>query len=69
MDAKKRKEVYMDVVTACMICEGCEEASYEKQIEAWQFLIDNDLVNRLQGSYGRGARQLIERGICHERVR
>ena len=55
----------MDAYTACMICEGVDEASEEKQIEAWQFLIDNGTVWKLQGFYGRTAKRLIDAGICH----
>jgi hypothetical protein len=64
---KKKRGLDMDAVTACMICEGVDEASKEVQIEAWQYLIDNDLVNSLQGFYGRGAKVLIEKGVCHVR--
>lgn len=54
----------MDNCTATMICEGVEEASQERQIEAWQRLIDNGMVWQLQGWYGRTATALIKRGIC-----
>lgn len=40
------------------------EASEEAQIAAWQHLIDNGMVWKLQGWYGRTATALIERGIC-----
>ena len=55
----------MDNCTAVMIAEGVDEASEEKQIEAWQHLIDTGLCWQLQGSFGRGAMALIEQGICH----
>ena len=54
----------MDNCTATMICEGAEEASQERVVEAWQHLIDNGMVWILQGWYGRTATALIERGIC-----
>jgi hypothetical protein len=57
----------MDACTACMICEGEYEASREEQIEAWQSLIDDGTVWKLQGSYGRNATNLINAGICHAR--
>ena len=55
----------MDDFTATMIAEGVEEASEEKQIEAWQHLIDTGLAWRLQGWFGRTARNLIDQGVCH----
>jgi hypothetical protein len=55
----------MDTFTAIMIAEGVEEATEEKQIEAWQFLINSGLVWQLQGFFGRTAKALIEAGICH----
>jgi hypothetical protein len=57
----------MDSYTACSIAEGfCGyEPSEEELNEAWQFLIDTGLCWKLQGWYGRSARDLIEAGICH----
>jgi hypothetical protein len=57
----------MNAVDACMICEGEYEASREEQVEAWQHLIDNGMVWKLQGFYGRNATNLINAGICHAR--
>ena len=54
----------MDSCTAVMIAEGVDEASEEKQIEAWQHLIDTGLCWSLQGCFGRQAKALIEVGIC-----
>jgi hypothetical protein len=48
-----------------MIAEGAQEASEATQIEAWQYLIDTGLAWKLQGSFGRQAKALIEAGICH----
>ena len=49
------------------IAEGFKEenASKERQIEAWQFLVDTGLVWKLQGWFGRRAHDLIEAGIIH----
>ncbi len=55
----------MDNFTATMIAEGVDEVSEEIQIEAWQHLIDTGLCWKLQGSFGRMAKQMIEEGICH----
>lgn len=48
---------------AVMIAEGVEDASPEKQLEAWQTLVNTGLVWKLQGWYGRTAQQLIEQGL------
>jgi len=55
----------MDTLTATLIIEGVEPETYEGQIvDAWQHLIDTAVVWNLQGSYGRTAQALIERGVC-----
>lgn len=56
----------MDTFTATMIAEGVEEADEERQIEAWQHLIDTGVVWQLQGGFGRTAMLLIEAGVCEE---
>lgn len=50
---------------AMMIAEGVEDASIDKQLEAWQKLVDTGLVWKLQGWYGRTATQLIEQGLIN----
>jgi hypothetical protein len=57
----------MDSFTARSIAGGfCggENATYEEEVEAWQYLIDTGLCWTLPGWYGRAAASLIERGIC-----
>lgn len=54
----------MDNYTAVMIAEGVEDADEDRQIEAWQHLIDTGLCWQLQGSFGRMASRLIDEGIC-----
>lgn len=54
-----------DLYQACGLAEGFVEGTEEEQLEAWQYLIDTDWCWRLQGWYGRTARDLIEAGICH----
>lgn len=56
----------MDTFTACAIIEGFLGGDYDEDqvIAAWQSLIDSGLVWRLQGFYGRTARNLIDAGIC-----
>ena len=54
----------MNTYTATGIAEGFIEADNEEQvIEAWQTLHDTGLAYRLQGWFGRSARDLIERGV------
>ena len=53
---------YMAVAIAEGFCEG-EGASKEKQVEAWQYLVDTGLVWKLQGRFGRTAKTLIANGI------
>lgn len=48
---------------AVMIAEGVEDATEEKQIEAWQYLVDTGLAWDLQGWFGRTAKVLIDAGI------
>jgi len=61
------EKIKMDSYRACAIAEGfCEGegASKEEQIEAWQYLINTGLCWKLQGWYGRTARDLIVAGVC-----
>lgn len=55
----------MTTFDAVMIAEGVEEASLEKQLEAWQLLVDTGLVWQLQGWFGRVAKYLIEEGLIN----
>lgn len=50
---------------AVMIAEGVEEATIEKQLEAWQYLVDTGIVWKLQGFFGRMAQRLIDEGIIN----
>jgi hypothetical protein len=54
---------YMAVAIAEGFCEG-EGATEAEQIEAWQHLIDIGLCWKLQGWFGRRAKELIDAGIC-----
>lgn len=58
-----------DTYTACGIIEGFVDIpdgvdDTHAHIQAWQYLIDTGVAWTLQGSYGRTAQALIERGIC-----
>lgn len=41
--------------------------SEEDVAELFQYLIDNAIIDGLQGSYQRTAKYLIEQGYCHLR--
>ena len=62
---KEKMTLYLAVAIAEGFNEG-EEASRERQIEAWQFLHDEGHAYQLQGWYGRTARDLINEGIIKE---
>ena len=57
----------MNNYDAVMIAEGVIEVDEDKQIEAWQHLLDTGLVWSLQGSFGRTAMDLIEQGIIERK--
>lgn len=54
----------MSDLDAVITIEG-GDASDKEIIAAFQHLIDTGVVWSLQGFYGRTAKSLIERGICH----
>ena len=57
----------MDNYMAVAIAEGFEEAESEEQVvAAWQHLVNTGLAWTLQGSFGRTAQTLIDRGIIEE---
>lgn len=53
---------YLAAAYAEGFCEG-EGASEHDQLTAWQWLHDTKLAYKLQGSFGRMASTLIDRGI------
>ncbi len=57
----------MTDLDAILIIEQDTTATHEQELAAWQHLINTGTVWSLQGSYGRGARPLIEVGLCHEK--
>lgn len=55
----------MDDYEAVAVAEGFEEPhDREHYVAAWQHLIDTGLCWRLQGWFGRTARNLIDAGVC-----
>ncbi len=56
--------IEMNTLDAIMIAEGEKEATLDESITAWQHLIDTGVVWKLQGVFGRTAKDLIESGLC-----
>ena len=52
-----------DLVGSIMAYES-SLMTHEEVVTFFQYLIDNELVSKMQASYGRIARILIERGEC-----
>jgi hypothetical protein len=58
--------ITMDSYTAAMIAEGVMEPTGEEQyLEAWQYLVDTGLAWKLQGWFGRTARDMIDNGLIN----
>ena len=56
----------MDNYTATMIAEGVIETDTEEEvIEAFHHLVDTGLAWQLQGSFGRTAKYLIDKGVIN----
>jgi hypothetical protein len=54
----------MDIFTAAMIAEGVQEVATEAEyLAAWQHLVDTGTVWKLQGWFGRVARDLLRAGL------
>ena len=56
----------MDNYKAVGLAEGFIEGTEEEIINAWQYLVDTELVWQLQGWFGRTAQSLIEAGIINK---
>ena len=56
---------YLATAYAEGFCEG-ENATFDEQIEAWAYLIKTKLCYSLQGSFGRVAKEFIEREFILE---
>ena len=55
----------MKPVDAVMIAEGVIPSTQEELIQAWQMLVDTGMAWKLQGWFGRTARDLIEEGLIN----
>jgi len=56
----------MDSYNAVGIAEGFVEADSEEQVlEAWQYLVNTGMAWKLQGWFGRTAKQLINQGYIN----
>ena len=65
----EKMTLYLAVAIAEGFHEGedvSEEKWAQRQIEAWQFLHNSGSAYKLQGWYGRTARDLINEGIIKE---
>jgi hypothetical protein len=58
----KQLTPYLAIAYAEGFCEG-EGATKNEQIDAWQYLVNNNIVKNLQGWFGRTAEQLIQNGV------
>lgn len=58
---------HFDAASFCMDYES-GELSDEDVISGFQHLINNGIVWRLQGSYGRMAERLIDQGLCNRPI-
>ena len=56
----------MDTYLATGLAEGFEQGTEQEVIAAWQYLHDTGLAYKLQGWFGRTAKQLIEQGIINK---
>ena len=54
----------MSLNDAILIADGGMSATEEKEIEAWQLLIDTGMCWQLQGYFQRTAIHMLESGIC-----
>jgi hypothetical protein len=55
-----------ELYRAVGLAEGFEQGTEKEIIEAWQYLHDTGHAYRLQGWFGRTARNLIENEIINE---
>ena len=56
----------LDDYLAIGLAEGFEQGTKQEVIAAWQYLHDTGLAYKLQGWFGRTAKQLIEQGIINK---
>jgi len=56
---------YLATAYAEGFCEG-EGASEDEQLQAWQYLVDTGLCWKLQGWFGRTAKDLLDEGLLHK---
>jgi len=56
----------MNTYLATGLAEGFEQGTEQEVIAAWQYLHNTGLAYKLQGWFGRTAKQLIEQGIINK---
>lgn len=64
----RETEAYQTMTSyhACELAEGFgagEDAGIAEQLAGWQFICDTGMWRHLQGFYGRGVNDLLERGL------
>lgn len=52
-----------DLLQLVTVIEALEDSNFEESLKAWQLLVDSGLVWKLEGWYGRTAKQLIAQGL------
>ena len=55
-----------ELYRAVGLAEGFEQGTEKEIIEAWQYLHDTGHAYKLQGWFGRTARDLINEGVINE---
>ena len=60
------RHIFIVFAFICLLV-ACGPSEQDKQIEAWQHLVDTGLAWSLQGWFGRTAMDLIEQGIIERK--
>jgi len=58
----KKLNSYLACAIAEGFCEG-EDATYDEQLAAWQYIYDHRMYRHLQGWFGRRLQELVNAGL------